>query len=79
MTFTKVEKVPERKPKHNLVAFFDQFMVENIKLAQVKFNEYDYKNVKSAYMNMYRALRHNGFPIKITKCGEDIYLIRTDM
>lgn len=80
MTFTKVEKVPKvRRPKHRLVAFFEQFMAENIKVAQVKFNEHDYKNATSAQNNLHRAARNHGFPIKVMKRGEEIYLVRTDM
>lgn len=79
MTFTKVEKVPERTSKHRLVAFLEQFMAENIKFAKLNFNEHDYKSAYSAYENMYRANKKNGFPIKVVKRGEEVYLIRTDL
>ena len=80
MTFTKVEKVPEqRRACKNLIRFLTQFMAENIKIAEVRFTEHDYKSAKVAQTSMIYAIKRERLPIKTVKREERLFLVRTDM
>lgn len=80
MTFVECDaEFVERRTKKNLKVYFKEFMCSNIKTAKVEFNEWDYKNSAVASRVLWVAAKRHGFPIKVHKNGDEVYLIRTDI
>lgn len=73
------EGLPERTDKKNLKIYFEEFMSSNIKVAKVEFNKGDYKSIKIAYRCIHASVKRHGFPIKVHKIGNNIYLVRKDI
>lgn len=72
-------KFVERTTKKNLKVYFKEFMCSNIKTAKVEFNKGDYKDIRVAAQVMGVAVKRHGFPIKVHKNGDGVYLERTDI
>lgn len=82
MTFVKCDWESAQKAaakKKNLRVYFEEFIASNTKTAKVVLNEGDYKSPVVARQVMGVAIKRGGFPIKIHRIGDDIYLVRTDI
>lgn len=79
MKFVEVEKVPGRRENHRLKDKWDEFMAMNIKVAKIELDENDYKSIATARSVMSVSINRYGYPITITRRGNDLYLVRRDM
>lgn len=79
MNFTEVREIPRRRGYTSLKREFEDFMATGLKAAKVGFEKGQYKSSAVAYSCMYISIKRHGFPIKIIKRGDEIYLVRTDM
>lgn len=80
MKFVKCDaEFVERRTKKNLKVYFKEFISSNIKTAKVEFNKGDYKNIEVAYSVIQVAVKRHGFPIKVHKIDDAVYLERIDI
>ena len=79
MKFVEVEKVPGQRTNHRLKDKWDEFMAMNIKVAKIELDENDYKSITTAKSVMAVSIKRYGYPITITRRGNDLYLVRRDM
>ena len=79
MKFVEVKEVP-RKISHNTLRIkWDEFMAMNVKVAMVNLDKNEYKSIDTARETMAMSVKRYGYPITVTKRGDEIYLIRKDM
>lgn len=79
MKFTAVKEVPGNRTYNPLKSKWDEFMAMNVKVAKVDLDEKEYCSIEVARSVMSVSIKHFGYPITITKRGNEIYLIRRDM
>lgn len=81
MRFTVVdEKVLEKRCKQKQLKYvFMEFINMNVKVAKIDFNEFDYKSIDSAYNNLHHGAKRHCVPVQVTKIGDSIYFVRTDI
>lgn len=82
MRFTVVDDIELKKGRcqsKELKYVFKEFINMNVKVARVDFTEFDYKNVHSAYNNLQKGAARHCVPIRVTKIGDSIYFVRTDI
>lgn len=79
MKFVKVKEVPEQKKYHPLKSKWEEFMAMNVKVVKVDLDENEYKTIDGARSVMAISVKRMGYPITVTKRGDEIYLIRRDM
>ena len=86
MTIEQVDGIPKSE-KHSIVAcekkklsaYLDGFMKMDIKYARIKFNEYDYSNINTAYLCVKNGIERQKYPIKVCRRNNQLYLERTDI
>ena len=79
MKFVEVKEVPGMRKYHPLKNKWDEFMAMNVKVAKVDLSEHDYKSAAVAHSVMSISIKRFGYPITVTRRGDEIYLIRRDM
>lgn len=80
MKLTFVDTLPEvRKDPHGLQAIISEFMDSGYRFAKLEFGENDYKNSAVAYNSIHSAIRASKRAVKISKRGDELYLIRTSV
>ena len=86
MIFIPVEEIPKKRtPKagefveyKSVHDYLKEFMKMDVKYAKVSINRFDYASDTSACTVFHVSIKRHGFPIKVVRRGEDIYLVRTD-
>lgn len=78
MTIKVVDAIPERRrSKHKLQMFLKEFLDSGIRYAEVIWSDIDYKHIRSAYENIWRAVKRDyKLSIKVHRRGDKIYLER---
>lgn len=79
MKFVEVKDVPGLKVNHRLKDMWDEFMASNMKMAKVNLDEGEYSSVVVAASVMAVSIRRYGYPIRLIRRGDEIYLIRKDI
>ena len=79
MKFVEVTEVPVKKQYHPLKSKWEEFMAMNVKVVKVDLDENEYKTIDGARSVMAISVKRMGYPITVTKRGDEIYLIRRDM
>ena len=79
MKFVEVKEVPDQKKYHPLKSKWEEFMAMNVKVVKVDLDEHEYKSIEVAARTMMLSIRRFGYPITVTKRGNELYLIRRDM
>lgn len=77
MKMTPVNKVPERdNPKKHLQAMLDEFMKSEASVVRLNIGPEDYSNLTVARSCIAIAATRSGYPIKVFKRKDDIYLCK---
>lgn len=71
----KVPDVSRSRKRNNLSVFLREFMVSGKKVEIVGWSDGKYKNVKSAQISLYRAVKNEGLPIDVMLRKDEIYLV----
>lgn len=88
MTFVKVNIDLNKKhyypeefsTKKNVMAYLDDFINSNYKIAKVIYDEDEYASMWSCYTALRYAVRKYRYcSIKIVMRSKEVYLVRTDM
>lgn len=79
MKLVQIEYVPEIKQNHRLKDAWDEFMGMNVKIAKAELDTNEYRSVSVAASVWSVSIRRYGYPINVTRRGDEIYLIRRDM
>ena len=79
MKFTEVMDVPRKRAYNSLHTEWENFIAMNIKTVKVDLSDRHYANSTVAYGVMKTSIKRFGYPIKVKRRGNEIYLIRTDM
>ncbi len=75
MKMTPVDKVPGRnKPKKHLQMMLDEFMKSEASVVRLNISPDDYSNLIVARSCIAIAATRSGYPIKVFKRKDDIYL-----
>lgn len=70
----------EFSTKKNVMAYLDEFINSNYKIAKVIYDEDEYASMWSCYTALRYAVRkHRYCSIKIVMRSKEVYLVRTDM
>ena len=81
MTFTPVEKLPEKQKntyKKN-TDMLNEFMKMNVKYARVEYSKTDYCSESSVVGSLSKSIRTNMYPIRLKTINGELYLIRKDL
>lgn len=81
MRFTVVDEkeFKERCEKKQLKYAFMEFMNMKVKVAEVNYTEFDYKNLDSAYNTLQKAAQRLCVPVQVMRRKDSIYFVRTDI
>ena len=79
MKFVKVNEITEQKKYHPLKNKWEEFMAMNVKIVKVDLDEHEYSSAEVARSVMAISIKRMGYPITVTRRGDEIYLIRRDM
>ena len=79
MKFVEVKELPGRTIKKDLVAYVEEFMSMNVKIAKVDFNDREYRSARSAYSSFHKTSHRLGYPISIRMISNELFLVRNDM
>lgn len=71
----KVPDVSSSRKCNKLSVFLREFMVSGKKVEIVGWSDGDYKNVESARISLYRAVKNEGLPIDVMRRKDEIYLV----
>lgn len=71
----KVPDVIGSQKCNKLSVFLREFMVSGKKVEIVGWSDGEYKNVKSARISLYRAVKNEGLPIDVMQRKDKIYLV----
>ena len=82
MTFTPVDKLPDRIP-HNShkknAEHLKEFLKMNVKYARMDYSALEYTNLHSARAAIAVVAKYNGLPVKPTIINNEIYLINLEL
>lgn len=79
MKFVEVKEVPGVRQDNLLKSKWVEFMAMNVKVAKVDLSEHEYKSATVAQSVMSVSIKRFGYPITVTRRGDELYLIRRDM
>lgn len=79
MKFVEVKEVPGVRQNNPLKSKWVEFMAMNVKVAKVDLSEHEYKSATVAQSVMSVSIKRFGYPITVTRRGDELYLIRRDM
>ena len=57
----------------------DEFISAGIKVAKVELKPGDYKSPEVRARCLYWSIKKGAYPIKVTRVGDEVFFIRTDM
>jgi hypothetical protein len=81
MRFTVVDEKEfiERREQKKLKYEFMRFIKMNVKVARVDITDSDYKSIHVAYNVLSKGAQRHEVPVQVTRMGDSIYFVRTDI
>lgn len=82
MRFTEIKgEIPRSigKGVHNIRSQIEEFMAMNVKVAKVTWTSIEYKDYKSCYQALHKAVDRGGYPVQVLTRNEEVYIIRKDI
>lgn len=77
MKLIPVEILPKKRAnRKGLQDFIEEFCNGEIKMARVDFSDNDYKDAKSCYSSIYKAIWRSKRPVKVIMRGNEVFLAK---
>ena len=76
MKMIPVEAVPNRRPRHHLQDFIEEFARSNDQVVMIDLDEHDYKSAKVCRSCLGVAAKKSGYPIKAKIRDGVVYLTK---
>ena len=74
MKMVVVEDVPNINGRHDVKSMIEEFANGDALCVKLEFKEREYKNACSLYASVYKAVKKNGYKIKVYTRNGDVYL-----
>lgn len=69
----------DRKPRMDIRQDIKKFLAKNIGVQKIDYAKYNYDNITSAYSTIHACCARSGLPVRLSKRGDCLYFVRTDV
>lgn len=76
MKMTPVDRLPERRQRHDLQDFIEQFIEGPDEVVRIDFTDQDYKTALVCYRCLHAAGKRSQHPISVHIRGKEVYLVK---
>ena len=76
MRMVHADCLPERRQRHNLQDFIEQFMNGSDEVVRIDFTDRDYETAQVCYKCLYAAGKRSRYPMSVHIRGMEVYLVK---
>lgn len=76
MKMEPVDRLPERRQRHDLRDFIEQFIEGPDEVVRIDFTDQDYKTAQVCYHCLHAAGKRSRHPMSVHIRGKEVYLVK---
>lgn len=76
MKLTKVNELPKKALKKDVVSILEQFLNGKDDLAKIDFNDKEYVSASSCAGSFHKAIKRNRYGVAVRTINKEVYLIK---